>query len=156
MHIEYLGTRYCYDVPRVYSIVDRSNLNIYEVYTYDPIADILSGNIEACITTSGMLKHASLYTYYCMPAVMLEQIIKYQIDGHLIFVYKCINVSESTSKLDCFYLCDYSFDTGSIRKLAPSFKYEPQLNCSTGEEHARIIKWSFCNKAFSLDFPYDI
>ena len=156
MHIEYLGTRYCYDVPRIYSIVDRSNLNIYEVYTYDPIADILSGNVELCHAKSGMLKHAELYTYYCLPAVMIEQIIKYRIDGHLIFVYKCINVSESTSKLNCFYLCDYSFDTGIIRKLAPSFRYEPLLNCNACEEYARIIEWSFYNKAFGLEFPYAI
>ena len=146
MHIEYLDTIYRYDVLRIYSIANKYDLNIFEVYAYDPVEHALSGK----------LKHAALFTCYWLPAVMIEQIIKYRIDGHIIFVYKCINVSESTSKLEYFYLCDYSFETGAIRKLTPSFKYEYQLSCNTSEEHARIVKWSFCNKAFGLEFPYAI
>lgn len=146
MHIEYLDTRYCYDVPHIYSIANKYDLNIFEVYAYDPVA----------YTLSGKLKRAALFTCYWLPVVMIEQVIKYRIDGHPIFVYKCISVTDITSKFEYFYLCDYSFETGAIRKLTSSFKYEHQLNCDTSEEHTRIVKWSFCNKAFGLEFPYVI
>lgn len=145
MHIEYLDTRYCYDVPHIYSIANKYDLNIFEVYAYDPVA----------YTLSGKLKRAALFTCYWLPAVMIEQVIKYRIDGHLVFVYKCINVYDSTDKLKYFYLCDYSFDSGLITKMSRCFRYLPS-NINIRTEYLTSIKYSFIHNAFKLDFPYDI
>lgn len=145
MHIEYLDTRYCYDVPHIYSIANKYDLNIFEVYAYDPVA----------YTLSGKLKRAALFTCYWLPAVMIEQVIKYRIDGHLVFVYKCINVYDSTDKLKYFYLCDYSFDSGLITKMSRCFRYLPS-NINIRTEYLTSIKYSFVHNAFKLDFPYDI
>lgn len=141
MHIEYLDTRYCYDVPHIYSIANKYDLNIFEVYAYDPVA----------YTLSGKLKRAALFTCYWLPAVMIEQVIKYRIDGHLVFVYKCINVYDSTDKLKYFYLCDYSFDSGLITKMSRCFRYLPS-NINIRTEYLTAIKYSFIHNAFKLDF----
>ena len=156
MNIEYLGTRYCYDIPKVYTIVDMpyNDLSLFEVYTYDPVADKLTDNIDLSFRISSIMKRARLFTY--LPAVMIEQIIKYRIDGHIIFVYKCINVSESTSKLEYFYLCDYSFDTGIIKRMSRCFRYKSPLYAKVSDEYVKTVKYSFYSKAFSLDFPYVI
>lgn len=141
MHIEYLDTRYCYDVPHIYSIANKYDLNIFEVYAYDPVA----------YTLSGKLKRAALFTCYWLSAVMIEQVIKYRIDGHLVFVYKCINVYDSTDKLKYFYLCDYSFDSGLITKMSRCFRYLPS-NINIRTEYLTAIKYSFIHNAFKLDF----
>lgn len=156
MHIEYLGTRYCYDVPRIYSIVDTpyKNLSLFEVYLYDPVADKLTGNTDLSSRISSIMKRAMLFTY--LPEVMIEQIIKYRIDGHLIFVYKCIAVSVNIDGLKYFYLCDYSFETGAIKSMSKCFRYNSRLTVDTCAEYIKTIKYSFCSKALDLEFPYAI
>ena len=162
MDIEYLGTTYHYDAPRVYAIVDNfHSVSLFEVYVYDPVADKLADNTELSAKISNVMdsrissimKRGMLFTY--LPNVMIEKTIKYQIDGHLVFVYKCVNVYDSTDKLKYFYLCDYSFDSGLITKMSRCFRYLPS-NINIRTEYLTAIKYSFINNAFKLDFPYAI
>lgn len=156
MNIEYLGTRYCYDIPKVYTIADMpyNNLSLFEVYIYDPVADKMTGNTDLSSRISSIMKRARLFTY--LPDVTIEKIIKYKIDGHLIFVYKCINVLDSTNELKYFYLCDYSFDTGIIKRMSRCFRYNSPLYDNVSDEYVKTVKYSFYSKAFKLDYPYGI
>lgn len=156
MYIEYLGTRNCHDIHKVYTLVDTpyNDLNLFEVYTYDPVADKLTGNTNLSSRISSIMKRARLFTY--LPDVTIEQMIKYKIDGHLIFVYKCINVLDSTNELKYFYLCDYSFDAGIIKRMSRCFRYKSPLYANVSDEYVKAARYSFYSKAFSLDFPYAI
>lgn len=154
MNIEYLGTTYHYDAPCVYAIVDNfHDVSLFEVYVYDPVADRLAVNADLSSRVSSTMKRAMLFTH--LPNVMIEKTITYRIDGHLVFVYKCINVYDSTYKLKYFYLCDYSFDSGLITKMSRCFRYLPS-NINIRTEYLTAIKYSFIHNAFKLDFPYDI